>query len=311
MEIKPAEFDDAGNRDLWNHHLQIDLFDASGTWKEVLIPLERAADNNFGFSLQTGGGDGELQWDKIKGFELTCVYTTSGGTVNTPIATGVILVDKLELVGNRYNPFQTFDNAATDVFSTDYMSWAGTGASSIAFSNNTTDFVEGTGSLQMDYTVNASQSWGGYLNLADTTWAFPDSFSNRTALVLYVKNVVPFVGTTPKRVTMRFFLMENSTGANEDWVIEVPINFEEAGEWTRYYLPLKQDTVWTDSAGKSRFPQNGFAQPWWSITGDNTFNPGSVTGWKIELSAGGDDYGPVGETFTGQLLFDVLAAIRL
>lgn len=307
MELKLAEIDELGNRDLWNHHMQINMFDASGTWQEVLIPLVRADDNNFGFSLQFGGGDGELQLDKVKGFELTCVYITAGNATTPPTATGAILIDKLELVGNRYNPFQTFDNAASGVFAVDDMSWAGpSGKSTVVLSNNTTDFVEGTGSMQLDYTVNASQSWGGYLNFRDTTWVFPDSFTNRTALVLYVKNVNPLTGTTPQRVTCRFFLMENSTGANEDWVIEVPINFEQAGDWTRYYLPLKQDTVWTDSAGKTRFPQTGFAQTWWSITGDNIFNQGSITGYKIEFSAGGNDYGPQGETFTGTILFDVL-----
>lgn len=307
MEIKLAEIDEAGNRDLWLHHMALNPFDASGTWQEVTIPLERNNDNTLGFNLQFGGGDGELQLDKVRGLEMSVVYITAGGTVNTPFATGALLLDKFELVGNRYNPFQTFDNAATGVFSVDDMSWAGpSGKSSVALSNNTTDFVEGTGSMQLDYTVNASQSWGGYLNMRDTTWVFPDSFTNRTALVLYVKNVNPLTGTTPERVTCRFFLMENSTGANEDWVIEVPINFEEAGEWTRYYLALKQDTVWTDSAGKTRFPQTGFAQTWWSITGDNIFNQGSITGYKIEFSAGGNDYGPQGETFTGRILFDVL-----
>ena len=71
-------------------------------------------------------------------------------------------------------------------------------------------------------------------------------------------------------MTFRFFLMENSTGVNEDWVIEVPIKFEQAGEWTRYYLPLKKEPSYTDPNNKVRFPQNGFAQTWWSITGDNS-----------------------------------------
>lgn len=305
MELKLAEIDDLG-RDLWLHHTAINVFDASGTWQEVTIPLKEDAINTQGFTLQFGGGDGVMQLDKIKAFEMTVVYITPGGAVNTPVVTGSLLLDKMELVGNRYNPFQTFDNAATGTFLTDYMSWAGGGASSIAFSNNTTDFVEGTGSMQMDYTVNASQSWGGYLNFKDTLFVPDSNFNERTALVFWVKNVNPFVGTTPERVTMRFILMENSTGANEDWVCEVPVNFEQAGEWTRYYLPLKTDTTWFDTNGKQHFPRNGFLQPWWSITGDNTFNLESVYSYRIELSAGGTDYGPINETFTGTLLFDII-----
>jgi hypothetical protein len=306
IEFKLAEIDEAGNRDLWYHKIALDLSDVSGTWQEFLMPLEVNSNNELGFALQFGDGDQEIQWHNIKGFEIAIVYITAGGPVNTPVVTGSLLWDKLELVGNRYNPFQTFDNAATGTFSVDDMSWAGTGAGSVALSDNSTDFVEGTGSMQMDYTVNASQSWGGYLNMTDTLFVPDTNFAERTALVFYVKNVNPFVGTTPERVTMRFFLMENSTGANEDWVIEVPINFEQAGDWTRYYLPLKQDTVWTDANGKTRFPQTGFAQTWWNITGDNIFNLESVTGYKIELSAGGTDYGPINETFTGTLLFDVI-----
>lgn len=305
MEFKCADFGEAGTgRDMWLHHTAIDFLDASGQWIEISMPLEFNSDNTLGFSNQFAEGDGVLQWDKIKGFEIALVYITQGGAP-APTAIGSVLIDKLELVGNRYNPFTTFDDAVND-FAFDDMSWAGAGKSTVNLSNNNSDFVEGTGSMQLDYIVNASQNWGGYLNIRDTTFILPSDFNERTALVIWIKNVNPIVGSTPKRVTMRFFLMENSTGQNEDWIAEVPVDFETAGDWQRFYIPLKMDSIWTDENGKQRFPQNGLAQPWWSITGDQTFNPDAVTGWKIELSAGGDDYGPVGETFAGTLLFDVV-----
>jgi hypothetical protein len=186
------------------------------------------------------------------------------------------------------------------------MSWAGGGAGSLTLTNNTTDFVEGTGSLQLDYVVNASQSWGGYVNMVDTIFVPDSTLNERTSLVFYVKNVNPLTGTTPERVTMRFILLENSDGPEENWTCEVPINFEQAGEWTRYILPLKKDTVWVDGNGHNRFPQNGFAQFWWDVKGNNELNLESVTGYKIELSAGDNSYGPQGETFTGTLLFDII-----
>ncbi len=305
MEFKCAEFGEAGTgRDMWLHHTTLNLLDASGQWIELSMPLQFNNDNTLGFANQFAEGDGILQWDKIKGFEIALVYITQGGAP-APTAIGSVLIDKLELVGSRYNPFQTFDDAVND-FSFDDMSWAGAGKSTVNLSNNTTDFVEGTGSMQLDYVVNASQSWGGYLNLTDTTFRPFSDFNERTALVFYIKNLNPVVGSTPKRLTMRFILLENSDGPEENWTCEVPINFEEAGDWTRYYMPLKKDTVWTDENGKLRFPQNGFAQFWWDVKGNNELNLESVTGYKIELSAGGNDYGPQGETFTGTLLFDIL-----
>ncbi len=305
IEFKLAEFNDAG-RDLWLHHTAINLSNSSGGWVNITMPLVQNDDNTLGFALQFGDGDQVLQFDKVKGFEMAIVYLTAGGPTNTPTAIGSVLIDKLELKGNRYVPLQTFDDAANGYFVVDDMAWAGTGNSGLAtLTNNTTDFVEGTGSMQLDYLVNCSQDWGGYINLTDTLAAPIDSFAERTALVLYVKNQTPHTGTAD-RLTMRFFVTENNTGVNEDWVLEVPINFTQASGWSRYYMPLKSDTIWTDPNNHMHFPANGFAQPWWNPQGDLIFNPEFIQSWKIELSGGGNEYGAQGEQFTGTLLFDVL-----
>jgi len=306
VEFKMAEIDADGNRDLWYQHISLDLSDSTGTWQYCDFPLVVNSNNTLGFALQFGDGDGIMQWENIKGFEVAFVYITAGGTTNTPFVTGTVLWDKLEMIGNRYAPLEVFDDAAaTNYFEIDYMSWAGTGASSVALSNNTTDFVEGTASMQLDYMVNCSQSWGGYLNMKKTLTAVPDSFVNRTALPIFIKNVTPLTGTDD-RVTMRFFISESSSGVNEDWVCEVPIDLNNATDWSRYILPLVKGDYWTDGNGHQHFPQDGFAQPWWSLTGDQQFNYDQITSWKIELSGGGDDYVPNGEQFSGQLLFDVL-----
>lgn len=309
MEFKLAEIDGAGARDLWLHHAAIDFSDVSNGWINVKMPLvyiEPGGNNTEGFILQFGDGDQALQLDHIKGFEVALVYLTAGGGTPPPTASGSILLDRMEVLGNRYTPFHTFDDTPSDFFVVDDMSWAGAGnEGSIALSNNTTDFVEGTGSMQLDYMVNCSQTWGGYINMQRNLAAPPDSFGNRTALVLYLKNPTPYTGTND-RLTMRFFIIENNTGVNEDWVLEVPIDIDEASEWTRYYMPLDTGLIWTDPEGHQRFPNDGFAQPWWNPQGDFEFNPASIVAWKIELSAGGNEYGTQGEQLSGTLLFDVL-----
>lgn len=299
MEFKLAEINAAGERDLWLHHTAVDFSDVSGGWINVLMPLQKSDDNTQGFVLQFGDGDQELQLDKIKGFEMAFVYLTAGGGTPPPTASGSVLFDRLEVVGNRYTPLHTFDDTPSDFFVVDPFTGSAT------LSNNNSDYVEGTGSMELDYTVNCSESWGGYINMQRNLVAPPDSFGNRTALDIFIKNLTPHVGTND-RLTMRFFIIENNTGTNEDWVCEIPIDLDQASEWTRYYMPLDTGLIWTDPDGHQHFPNDGFAQPWWNPQGDQQFNPTSIVAWKIELSGGGNEYGTQGEQLSGTLLFDVL-----
>ena len=274
------------------------------------MPLVVNDDNTLGFAYDgsLSGGDGVLQLDKIKGFEMSIVYLTGGGGTPTPTAKGSVLIDNLQLTGTYYHPFTTFDDTTGLFDAFDWMQFENDASKegSIGLSINTTDKVEGTGSLQMDYTVNCSETWGGYVNMTHHFDAVPDSFVERTALVLYIKNKTPHTSTA-NRLTMRFTLTENSTGVDEDWVCEVPIDLSQASDWTRYYFPLIQDTVYTDNDGHMHFPAHGFAEPWWNETGDKKFDKAFLNAWKIELSGGGSpEYGAQGEKFTGTLLFDVL-----
>ncbi len=309
FSIKLVEVDESGNRDLWVQTTQADLKTA-GDWETLTLPLEVSDDQTLGFRLQFGDGDGELQLDKVIGFEISIFY--GAGVVDgspAPTVEGSFLMDNMRLVGNRYEPLQTFDTAVADsFFVVDTMSWAGSGAGSTTISDNSTDFVEGTGSFQWDYTVNASQGWGGYARITPANPGPIDKFDERTALVLYIKNLVPQSGTAD-RVTFRFTLTEDNTGEDEGWTCEVPIKLSEASDWTRYYLPLRERPTYNDSIfggpGNNHFPSDGFSQPWWESKGDGVFNPEAVKKWHITLSAGGTNYGPQGEQLSGTLLFDV------
>ncbi len=215
------------------------------------MPLNQTDDNTVGFAAQFADGDGELQLEYIIGFEIALTYLTEGSASDSPTADGTVLFDALELSGNRYDPITTFDDTAEGFFETlDWMDWAAEGnKGAIALSNNNVDFVEGAGSLQLDYTVNASEDWGGYINMyKDIT--VPEDFVERTALTIFVKNSVPHQAASTERLTFRFFLIENSTGVNEDWVCDIPIPFTEETGWVRYRLPLVQAEL--DTVGGSK-----------------------------------------------------------
>ena len=110
MEFKMAEIDAAGLRDLWLHKIAINLKETSSDWLEVDIPLERNNDNTKGFSLQIGDGDGELQLEHIKGFEVMLIYApTAGGGDTTINSTGSLLFDNLTINGKRSIPVIFFN----------------------------------------------------------------------------------------------------------------------------------------------------------------------------------------------------------
>jgi len=209
MEVKMRDLDPGlSDADLWYAETKVDFSDASGTWVDVEIPLVLTNDKATGFAAQFTGGDAEWQIHETQGFEFALVYITAGDPVNPPTATGTILFDGWELIGNKYPPLITFDGMASQ-FGLDDMGWAGPdGKGEITLTDENTDYVEGTGALKMDYTCHASQDWGGFVAF-DKEVTPPDSFNNRTALTIFLKNVTPFTSSVPQRGILRFFIFEN------------------------------------------------------------------------------------------------------
>ena len=97
LEFKMAEIDEAGNRDLWYHHTALNFSDSTDQWIQLKMPLAVNSNNTLGFALQFGDGDGLLQLENIRGFEIVFMYTTNGGNP-APTASGSLLIDKLELL---------------------------------------------------------------------------------------------------------------------------------------------------------------------------------------------------------------------
>lgn len=314
MEFKIADVDEAGARDLWFREMPLDLADASGTWKQVSVDISRAlfkdgGDKTKEWALQFGDSDREAQLEKIKFFEFALVYITSGSAANTPTASGEILFDAFAVTGDAYPPPIFNFNGQASSFAFDDMGWAGAnGKGTVKLTDEATDKVEGTGSLKLEYTVNASEDWGGYVNFSQNVTA-PAKFVERTMLSLWIKNAVGHKSANPKRLSMRFTFIENSAGADEGWICKVPVDWSKAGDWVRVDLPLKQKPV-VKVGTENDFPSDGFAQPWWDEKGDKVFNPDKIKAIKIELSAEGNTGpfggGTKGEKMTGTILFDIL-----
>ncbi|MDP3148095.1 MAG: T9SS type A sorting domain-containing protein, partial [Ignavibacteria bacterium] len=161
MELKMAEIDAAGLRDLWLHKINIDFADATGEWIDVDIPLELNADNSKGFVWQLGEGDKELQLENIKGFEFALVYATTGG--DTAISsTGSVLWDNLTLEGKKSVPTVFFAGKALP--NALGVPWA--------WGNSTIEMVQGAGKVPelnaLKWVQGYNPDWG--LDAGYTGW---------------------------------------------------------------------------------------------------------------------------------------------
>lgn len=303
VELKMGDIDEQGRRDLWFHQTTIDLSDASGEWKEIVIPLVYNSDKTLGLALQDqqGLGDQELQLDKIKTFELAMTYLLPGNNANPPLASGSFSIDNFQIVGNAYPPIFTFDNSAAS-WNTDWMDWAGADKGAIALSDESTDKAEGEGSLKIDYTLSAPYDWGGFLSI-DQDVTKPEKFEERTGLVFYVKNVTP-IAADSGRAFIRFFIMENSNGDNEEWIIDANLDLSQTFGWTRVLMPFIEKPLLVEN--NDRFPpKDGFATK--SKNGNKLLDPASITKIRIEIFGRGTSDGFAAPLKgSGTVLFDVV-----
>ena len=282
------------------------IYDAAPGWNELLIPLvDRGAGggpNDEGFSLPGWSGqmnNGELDLDKIVGYSIEW---TTPGIPSQGTASGVVLWDKLELIGFRYAPLTTFDSTAVNnFFVKDLMGWDPGNQGYLDFTDVTVSPFEGYSSLKVDWQVHMSQSWGGYVNFTRNLSAgtFLPDLTVRTHLLVALK--VQTAASVAGRVTLRCMLFDASEGANEQWYHQVNINVDTTSDWQMIKIPLVSKMggdPWT-------LPTDGFIIPGWeSYTGNGLLDLNKITGFKFEFS--GNPNGPQGITSKGTVLFDLL-----
>ena len=155
--------------------------------------------------------------------------------------------------------------------------------------------IEGTGAMQVDYSVDNTESWGGYTKLEH--WN-PDSnavydWSAYDSISFWYYNKVP--QSLAGRVTFRFDLhdVSNSPNGNKTYDVnncEYYYSFlnilDDAPGWHKITMPLKADPNFWNGEG---FNRTG----WAGIAGNNQLDLDKIKGWSFEFSisgAGEGDY---------------------
>ncbi len=166
--------------------------------------------------------------------------------------------------------------------------------------SNDTDHVEGTGSMKIDFKVQASDGWGGYV--VRTTYkpgetdALPYiDLSGGTHLRLRYKVLNPALMTVTGTTTMEFKMAEyDAAGMRDLWLHKIGINFADAsGGWVDVDIPLEMNSDNT----------KGFVLQFGD--GDKVMQLDHIKGFEFALvysTAGGDS----SIKSTGSLLWDNL-----
>ncbi|MCK9426620.1 MAG: T9SS type A sorting domain-containing protein [Ignavibacteriaceae bacterium] len=147
---------------------------------------------------------------------------------------------------------QSFDNAVGPFFLdppvlNDNFFTNGPGS----FCNLTTDtaHVEGTGSMRIDYKIQAQDGWGGYVVRTTYKPGQTDSvpymdLSGGTHLKLRYKVLSPALMTVAGATTIEFKMAEiDAAGMRDLWLHKINIDFKDASsEWLEVDIPLERNT---------------------------------------------------------------------
>jgi len=201
---------------------------------------------------------------------------------------------------------ESFDNAVGPVFldpPVTNLNYFSNGAGSFCKLTNDPEHMEGTGSMKIDYKIQATDGWGGYVV---RTSYMPDStdliakmpyidLSGGTHLRLRYKVLKPALMTVAGTTTIEFKLAEyDAAGLRDVWYHKLAINFSDAtGDWLEVDMPLEQNS------------DNSLGFTWQLGGGDHVLQLNHIKGYEFAMvygTAGGDS----AINSTGSLLLDNL-----
>ena len=165
----------------------------------------------------------------------------------------LFLLMSLVQVSQAQKLIESFDNAVGPVFLdppvlNDNFFTNGPG-SRCDLATESTDKVEGTGSMKIDYKIQASDGWGGYVVRTTYKPGFTDSvaymdMSGGTHLKLRYKVLSPALMTVAGATTIEFKMAEIDAAGNRDlWLHKIAIDFKDASSnWLEVDIPLEVNT---------------------------------------------------------------------
>ncbi|MDZ7289749.1 MAG: T9SS type A sorting domain-containing protein [candidate division KSB1 bacterium] len=286
-----------GQAEYWYSHFFI--LDTQPGWNELVLPLkdvQQQSDQGLWLPGWAGqAGNSTLDLDAIKAYKIewsidASVYDAAN-PLNSGSSAGTIYFDHLRLTGHAYPVINYFDSTGAK----QDFTVAGTGTSSVKVTDNVQNALEGA-ATQIEWKVDADQSWGGYVSMTFSAKNFLPDMSGNTHLSLKYNNLV--ASDQPGNVVLRLQLHEYSEGDNQEelWFYETKTVLDSAAGWHKLMIPLNDRGV-----GPTPNDQ-GFSNPGWGgVPGNGKLDWNKIKKYEFAFSAAKQ-----GTISTGTILFDNL-----
>lgn len=172
----------------------------------------------------------------------------------------------------------------------------------------------GNGALQIDYGVQATETWGGFVDFGWIMDKTPYNCYGATHLMLHYNVLKP--QSLQERVHLRLILLDDSDCQPDEDGNYTYICAEAPGQalenyYTFHYVLDDAEPGWKELRMELRGDANSDSPlqrtGWTGIVGNDVLDPDHIRGWRIELSI--DSQAGIDETSTGSLLIDQLACV--
>jgi len=179
--------------------------------------------------------------------------------------------------------YETFDDVSV------LDNWQATNGGSYVIAQSE-DAAEGTGSLDLTYTVVGDQGWGGVVGVAttpaDSTQAHFEDAGDADGISFWYKVVTP--GAMGQGVNFNVEIEVESTGGTELYIAQSQaVLVDESGEWAEFRIPF-----------------TGFAIPNWLPSLDGVLYTDKMQKIQMQVVV------PEGVTSSGQILIDGLGTYQ-
>ena len=199
-----------------------------------------------------------------------------------PVFLSVLMFAGAKLFAQTIDSFDTFTDST-------YTTQAEGAASTIDLSTNTTDFKEGTGSLDEKVTIGAFHDWGSFYSLhTNAPTDQPFDWTQSTDLKIWIK--VKTAPKHPEALVWRFQILDKPTpDANEElWVYENATIIDSVHDWVQLDIPLYA----IKSDGSINPGDSGFViapTSWNQTSNDKVLNLDKIIGYDLSVVTTGAD----------------------